>query len=70
MSYWSHHPEELEELTIRNLPEPWKTQVEEEEIYLTDVPQDLVFEAQRIGVEDYWAERTANAVDMMKGMRI
>lgn len=66
MSYWSHHPEKLDEITTNFLPEPWKTQVELGEIELYDIPDDIKFEAMGEGVEDYWGTMADHARDMAK----
>lgn len=69
MSYWSHHPEELDEVTTNFLPEPWKSQVENDEIGLSDVPEDIRFKAMDEGVEDYWAGKVDQAMDMHKAQK-
>lgn len=66
MSYWSHHPEKLDEITTNFLPEPWKIQVELGEIELCDVPDDIRFEAMGEGAEDYWDTMADHARDMAK----
>jgi len=55
MSYWSHHPELLEEVTIECLPTEWKARVESGKITLDDVPDDLVQKAMMEGTEDHFA---------------
>lgn len=57
MSYWSHNPELLEEVTAKYLPEPWKSQMENEEINIGDVPSDIVDKAMAQGTENYWADQ-------------
>lgn len=57
MSYWSHHPEELDRITIKNLPEEWKELVENDEIELDDVPEQVRLDAMDRGVEDYFADK-------------
>ena len=66
MSYWNKHPEELDEVTTNCLPEPWKSQVENNEIELSDVPEDIRFKAMDEGTSDYWAEMVSHAMDMHK----
>lgn len=66
MSYWSHHPEELEEVTVENLPEPYKSMVENEEMYYGDVPQDILGKAMDEGVADYWGNLVDEAQMMME----
>jgi hypothetical protein len=66
MSYWSHNPELLDEITARALPEPWKTRVEEEEIDLCDVPESIRDKAMDRGVEDYWGDRIDAAYEQHK----
>lgn len=56
MSYWSHNPELLEEVTIKYLPEPWKSQIEIGDINIGDVPSDIVDRAMAQGTESYWAD--------------
>ena len=41
MSYWSHNTKLLDEIATGFLPEPWKTQVEDGEILLSNVPNDI-----------------------------
>jgi len=55
MSYWNHHPELLEEIAIKNLPEPYKSWCEKGEYYHSDIPNDILFPAMDKGIEDYWA---------------
>ena len=61
MSYWSHHPEELEQITVDNLPEPYKSMVENGEMDWEDVPQDVLFESMDEGVAEYWGNRIDEA---------
>ena len=56
MSYWSHNPELLDEITTEALPEPWKSQVLADEIELSDVPQDIRLKAMLEGEREYWAD--------------
>ena len=70
MSYWSHHPELLDEITTNFLPEPWKTQVEEGEIELCDVPDDIMFKAVQEGEADYWGGQIDHAMDIMKERKL
>lgn len=62
MSYWSHSPELLEEITIRFLPKEHREKVEKEEIDLYDVPQDIRAKAMLEGEQDYWGGRIDEAV--------
>lgn len=62
MSYWSHNPELLDEITTKFLPEPWKSKVENGEILCSDVPDDTLFKAVDEGVADYWGEKTDEAM--------
>ena len=57
MSFWSHNPELLDELTIKFLPDPWKSQIENDEINLNDVPDDVIGKAMTAGEEDFWADQ-------------
>ena len=63
MSYWSHNPELLDEITIAALPEPWKQRVEDGEIELGDVPEKIYDKAMMDGEADYWGTRIDEAVD-------
>ena len=58
MSYWSHNPEKLKEVTINALPEPWRTEVKSYDILLDDVPDDIRHKAMMKGTEDYFADMT------------
>lgn len=69
MSYWSHHPEELDEVTTKNLPDEWKELVENDEVDLQDVPEQIRFDAMDKGIEDYWADKTDLIRDEMKARR-
>lgn len=55
MSYWSHNPELLDEITIKALPEKWRKKMEAEEIELSDVPRDIYDKAILVGEREYWA---------------
>ena len=55
MSYWSHNPELLDELTIGALSPVWKYLVENEHIQLDDVPEKVRDKAMDDGIADYWA---------------
>jgi len=59
MSYWNNHPEDLEQVTINALPEPWISQVRAKEISLSDVPKDISHKAMIEGTEKYFADMTA-----------
>lgn len=54
MSYWSHHVEEMDEITIENLPESWKSQVLEDIIDLYDVPEEVRMDSFFKGESEYW----------------
>jgi len=56
MSYWSHNPELLDEITLKALPKKWRDKVESEEIDLYTVPEDIRDKAIIEGEKDYWAE--------------
>lgn len=70
MSYWSHHPEELEEITIEHLPHPYKRMVKSGATRLRHVPQDIREKAMDEGVANYWAEKGEQAHEKMEGARI
>ena len=57
MSYWSHNPELLDEITIKTLPTEWREKVESEEIDLYDVPEDIRDKAMMLAVENYWGDK-------------
>jgi hypothetical protein len=54
MSWASHNPELYDEIITGALPEPWKSRVENDEIELTDVPQEIFYKAEQSGTADYW----------------
>ena len=62
MSYWSHNPELLDEITIKFLPEEWRNKVESDEIDLYDVPEDIRDKAMQEGTEDYWGSKIDEAM--------
>ena len=55
MSYWSHNPELLDEITAQRLPQPWKAKVMAGEIMCSDVPMGILGPAMDEAVRDYWA---------------
>lgn len=61
MSYWSNHPEELDEITIENLPKEWQEKIHRDEISLYDVPDDIMLKAMIEGVQEYWANKVDHA---------
>ena len=61
MSYWSHHPEKLDEITAASLPEPWRSRCEDGEIDLDDVPASLRDKAMDDGIADYWGSKIDEA---------
>ena len=70
MSYWSDHPELLEEVTIAFLPDPYKSVVESGKLKLEKVPEDVVDEAMLKGTEDYWASLTSYIHDKIKDQKL
>ena len=66
MSYWSHHPEKLDEITIEYLPPPWKDQVIEGRLTLDEVPEEIRDKAMKEGVADYWASEADRIYDLQK----
>lgn len=66
MSYWSHNPELLDEITIKALPDPWRDQVESGEIDLEDVPEKIRDKAMLEGERDYWADKIDYVYETMK----
>ncbi len=69
MSFWSHNPELLDELTIKFLPEPWKSQMESGEINIGDVPDNIIGKAMTLGEEDFWADQIEAAKIRMEEKR-
>ena len=67
MSYWAHHPELLEQITVEALPPKWKKKVENEEIELLEVPVDILYKAMAEAEKEYWASKVDAVRDMMKG---
>jgi hypothetical protein len=61
MSYWSDHPELLDEITIKFLPADWKEEVESGRAWLEDVPEDIRFRAMDEGIADYWGTKADEA---------
>ncbi len=70
MSYWSHHPELLEEVTTNFIPEPWKSQVENGDVDFYDVPDDIKFKAMKEGTEDWFGMMADYACDRAKEERL
>jgi hypothetical protein len=66
MSYWSHNPELLDEITIRALPDFWRDRIESGEIELEDVPEKIRDKAMLEGEQDYWASKIDYAYETMK----
>ena len=66
MSYWSDHPEKLDEITTEYLPPPWKDQVLEGRLTLDEVPEKIRFKAADEAVADYWAEQAERAWELQK----
>jgi len=69
MSYWSHNPELLDEITIKALPEEWKEKVENEEIDLYDIPDKIFDKAMFEGEREYFAGLADNAYDQERDRR-
>ena len=66
---WRDNPELLDELTGRNLPEPWKTRVAEGQIELNDVPDDVRSKAMGEASVDYVSSRADYVYEIMKERR-
>ena len=45
MNIWNSDTDELMSLATDFLPEPWKTMVENEEIFMDSVPDEILFSA-------------------------
>jgi len=69
MRYWSNNPELYDEIATNALPEPWKTQVLNDEIELSDVPDKILYKARLEGERNYWASLSARAHDEEKARR-
>ena len=70
MSFWSHNPELLDEIITENLPEPWKTQVIEGEILVSDLPDDVLYKATIEGEREFWADQIDQAKMRVKEDRL
>jgi hypothetical protein len=70
MSYWSHNPELLDEITVEALPDEWRNKIDAGEIELLDVPEEIRDQAMLKGEKDYWAMRMDDAKMQMKGRRL
>lgn len=70
MSYWSHNPELLDEITIEALPEEWKDMVESGEIELSEVPEKIRDKAMIEGERDYWAGQVDSLRVQLKERRL
>ena len=66
MSWAAHNPELYDEITIKALPEPWRTRVEEGEIELCDVPEDVRYKAAIEGERDHFADMVDTAKQQYK----
>ena len=70
MSYWSNHPELLDEITVTHLPEEWRIVVEAGDILPEDVPEEIRDKAMNEGITEYWADRFDLARDQAKEARL
>jgi len=70
MSYWSHNPELLDEITIEALPDEWKNKIMEGEIELLDVPEAIRDKAMLEGEKEYWANRIDEVKMQLKERRL
>lgn len=66
MSYWSHNPELLDEVTINMLPNPWKEKVENDEIELEDVPEKIRDAAMLNGTRDHFERLMESAMNRVE----
>lgn len=62
MSFGSHNPELLDEITIKALPEEWKDKVESGEIDICDVPEKMRDKAMLEGEADFWGSQIDEAM--------
>lgn len=62
MSFGSHNPELLDEITIKALPEEWKDKVESGEIDICDVPEKIRDKAMLEGEADFWGSQIDEAM--------
>jgi len=70
MSFGSHNPELLDEITTKALPKEWRDKVELGEIDLYDVPEKIRDKAMDEGLSDYWGSRIDEAMMRAKDRRI
>jgi len=62
MSFGSHNPELIDEITTKSLPKIWKNKVESEEIDLYDVPEKIRNKALIEGEADFWGSQIDEAM--------
>jgi len=70
MSFGSHNPELLDEITTKALPEEWRDKVELGEIDLYDVPETIRDKAMLEGEADYWGSRIDEVMMRAKDKRL
>lgn len=70
MSFGSHNPELLEEITIKALPKKWRERIESEEIDLDDVPENIRDKAMLEGEQDFWGSKIDEAMMIAKDKKI
>jgi hypothetical protein len=58
MSYWSHNPELLDKITIKFLPDQYRTPIEQDAMDLGEVPDFVRLDAMEKAIEDYWGSMT------------
>jgi len=69
MSYWNHNVEKMDEIIIKNLPEEWKSKVENDEIDLIDVPVNIRDQAFIEGEPTYCGDLTDHIHETLKDIR-
>ena len=62
MSFGSHNPELLDEITIKALPKGWREKVESGEIDLYDIPEKIRDKAMLEGEADFWGSQIDEAM--------
>ena len=70
MSFGSHNPELLDEITTKALPEEWRDKVELGEMDLYDVPEAIRDKATLEGERDFWDSRIDDAMMRAKDKRL
>jgi len=62
MSFGSHNPELLNEITVKALPKEWRNRVESDEIDVCDIPENIRDKAMLEGEADFWGSQIDEAM--------